>query len=45
MTKVLSEAYRVLSEDGRPVTRADIKADVTRLFRSNAAKWMKFRED
>jgi hypothetical protein len=45
MTKVLSEAYRVLSEDGRPVTRADIKADVTRLFRSNAAKWMKLRED
>jgi hypothetical protein len=45
MTKVLSETYRVLSEDGRPVTRADIKADVTRLFRSNAAKWMKLRED
>jgi hypothetical protein len=44
MTKVLSETYRVLSEDGRPVTRADIKADVNRLFRSNAAKWLKLDE-
>ena len=44
MTKVLSETYRVLSEDGRPVTRADIQADVTRLFRTNANKWLNLRE-
>ena len=44
MAKVLSETYRVLSEDGRPVTRADIQADVTRLFRSNAEQWMNLRE-
>jgi hypothetical protein len=45
VTKVLTETYRLLSEDGRPVTRADIQSNVTRLFRGNAAKWMKLRED
>ena len=43
MTKVLAETYRVLAEDGRSVTRADIQSDVTRLFRSNASKWMNLR--
>ena len=37
---ILSEGYRVLSEDGRGVTHADIHRDITRLFRSNAAAWM-----
>ncbi len=32
---ILANAYRVLADDGRPVTRADIRRDVTRLFRSN----------
>jgi hypothetical protein len=45
MTKVLSETYRLLSEDGRPVTRAEIQSDVTRLFRSNAEKWMNLHGD
>ena len=28
-------AYRLLAEDGRSVTRADIRRDVARLFRGN----------
>ena len=40
LAPLLSETYRVLTEDGRPVTRKDIQRDVTRLFRSNAEDWM-----
>jgi hypothetical protein len=40
---LLSETYRLLSEDGRSVTRADIQRDVTRLFRSNAEDWMNLK--
>jgi hypothetical protein len=39
MSRILSETYRLLSEDGRGVTRGDIQRDVTRLFRSNAEAW------
>jgi hypothetical protein len=39
MTRTLSDSYRLLSQDGRGVTRADIQRDVTRLFRSNAEAW------
>jgi hypothetical protein len=39
MTRILSDSYRLLSQDGRGVTRADIQRDVTRLFRSNAEAW------
>jgi hypothetical protein len=39
MTRILSDSYRLLSEDGRGVTRADIQRDVTHLFRSNAEAW------
>jgi hypothetical protein len=38
-TRILSDSYRLLSQDGRAVTRADIQRDVTRLFRSNAEAW------
>ena len=38
-TRILSDSYRLLSQDGRDVTRADIQRDVTRLFRSNAEAW------
>ena len=31
----LTEAYRLMTEDGRPVTRSEIKRDVTRMFRGN----------
>ncbi|MBS1841673.1 MAG: glucuronate isomerase [Acidobacteria bacterium] len=40
---ILAESYRLLSEDGRGVTRADIERDVTRLFRSNAEAWLPLR--
>src|SRR6266852_6305029 len=39
LARILSDAYRLLSEDGRSVTRGDIQRDVTRLFRSNAEAW------
>ena len=40
LAPILSNAYRLLAEDGRSVTRGDIQRDVTRLFRSNAESWM-----
>jgi len=43
LARILSETYRVLVEDGRRVTRADIQRDVTRLFRSNAETWTGLR--
>jgi hypothetical protein len=39
---ILTNAYRLLAEDGRSVTRNDIQRDVARLFRSNAESWMNF---
>ena len=41
--RILSDTYRLLSEDGRGVTRRDIQRDVTRLFRSNAEAWTHLR--
>jgi hypothetical protein len=35
LAPILANSYRLLTEDGRPVTRADIRRDVTRLFRGN----------
>jgi hypothetical protein len=32
---ILTNSYRLLSEDGRAVTRADVRRDVVRLFRGN----------
>jgi len=43
LARILSDTYRLLSEDGRRVTRGDIQRDVTRLFRSNAEAWMDLR--
>jgi len=43
LAPILAESYRLLSEAGRGVTRADIQRDVTRLFRSNAESWMNLR--
>jgi hypothetical protein len=40
VANVLAENYRLLSDDGRGVTRSDIQRDVNRLFRSNAESWM-----
>jgi len=35
MGPILTNAYRLLAEDGRPVTQQDIQKDVARLFRGN----------
>jgi hypothetical protein len=35
LAPILTNTYRLLAEDGRPVTRTDIQRDITRLFRSN----------
>jgi hypothetical protein len=43
LAPILSNAYRLLAEDGRGVTRNDIQRDVTRLFRSNAESWMNLK--
>jgi hypothetical protein len=44
MARILPETYRLLSEDGRRVTRDEIQRDITRLFRSNAEDWTGLRE-
>jgi hypothetical protein len=43
MARLLADSYRLLSQDGRSVTRSDIQRDVTRLFRSNAECWTGLR--
>jgi hypothetical protein len=40
VSRILSESYRLLGEDGRRLTRGDIQRDVNRLFRTNAEAWM-----
>jgi hypothetical protein len=35
LAPILANRYRLLFDDGRPVTREDIKRDITRLFRTN----------
>jgi len=35
LAPILSNAYNLLASDGRPVTRLDIRNDITRLFRTN----------
>jgi len=40
MTPLFAETYRVLSEDGRPVSRAEIRRDLNQLFRSNFERWV-----
>jgi hypothetical protein len=44
LAPILANTYRLLSEDGRGVTRDDIQRDVTRLFRLNAESWAPLRE-
>jgi hypothetical protein len=39
MAPILAESYRLLSRDGRHVTRQEIQRDVKRLFCSNFAQW------
>lgn len=39
MAPILANAYRLLAQDGRQITRAEIQRDVTRLFAGNAEAW------
>lgn len=39
LAPVLARTYRLLADDGRAVTRADIERDVRRLFRTNFEGW------
>ena len=41
MAPIFGNTYRLLAEDGRAVTRADIKQDITRMFRTNFERWIK----
>jgi hypothetical protein len=43
LAPILANSYRLLAEDGRPVTRADIQHDITRLFRSNFEQFVGLR--
>jgi hypothetical protein len=40
MAPLFTNTYRLLAEDGWPVTRADIRQDITRLFRTNFERWI-----
>ena len=35
LAPILANSYRLLTDDGRPVSRADVRRDITRLFRGN----------
>jgi hypothetical protein len=35
---ILANGYRLMLEDGRPVTRGEIRSDLRRLFRDNFAR-------
>jgi hypothetical protein len=39
LAPILANAYRILAEDGRAVTREDVERDVRRLFRTNFEQW------
>jgi hypothetical protein len=43
MAPIFTNTYRLLAEDGRTVTRADIHADIARLFRTNFERWVNLR--
>jgi hypothetical protein len=40
MAPIFANMYRLLTEDGRPVTRANIKQDITRMFRRNFERFV-----
>jgi hypothetical protein len=45
LAPILAAAYRLMAEDGRPVTLADIQRDVEKLFRSNFERFVGLRND
>jgi hypothetical protein len=40
LAPILSNAYTLMAEDGRPVSRAEIRRDIERMFRSNFERWV-----
>ncbi len=40
LAPILAESFRLLEEDGRTVTRADIRREVARLLHGNTQKWL-----
>ena len=40
LAPILANAYQLLSEDGRPITRGEIARDIQRLFRTNFQEWV-----
>ena len=45
LAPILANAYKLLSDDGRPVTREEIRADITRLFRTNFEQFTRLPGD
>lgn len=43
LAPILANTFKLLAEDGRPVTRDDIRRDVNRLFRTNFEGWTGLR--
>jgi hypothetical protein len=43
LAPILTQTYRLLVDDGRPVTRAEIRRDIQRLFRDNFERFTKRR--
>jgi hypothetical protein len=44
LAPVLANTFRLLVEDGRPVTQTDISQEVTRMFRTNLEEWTRVRD-
>jgi len=44
MAPIFTNTYQSLSEDGRPVNREDIRADIKLLFRDNFERWVNLRD-
>jgi hypothetical protein len=42
MAPIFTNTYRLMAEDGRPVTQGDIEHDINRMFRSNFERFAGF---
>jgi hypothetical protein len=41
MAPIFANTYMLLAQDGRAVTREDIRQDITRMFRTNFERWVR----